>query len=90
MKAQVEIHVYGMVQGVGYRAFAKRAADRLSIYGYAENMPDGSVKIVAEGEKESLEQFINECKRGPSLSQVENVSAIWYPYTGKFYDFEYF
>ncbi len=90
MKAQAEIRVYGLVQGVGYRAFAKRAADRLNIFGFAENVADGSVKIVAEGERESLEEFIRECKRGPSLSQVESINTIWHSYTGKFFNFEYF
>lgn len=90
MKARVEIDVHGLVQGVGYRAFAKRAADRLQITGFAENMPDGSVRIVAEGEKESLEKFIEECGNGPSLSQVEGINKKWYPYTGEFFNFEYF
>ncbi len=90
MKARVEINVNGLVQGVGYRAFAKRAADRLQIFGLAENMADGSVRIIAEGEKENLEEFIKECSNGPSLSQVESISKKWYPYTGEFFNFEYF
>lgn len=52
MKQRVEITVRGLVQGVGYRAFAKRAADVLQVTGFAENMPDGSVRIIAEGERE--------------------------------------
>ncbi|MEM0146826.1 MAG: acylphosphatase [Conexivisphaerales archaeon] len=90
MKARVEVNVYGLVQGVGYRAFVKRAADTLHIYGYAENMPDGSVRIVAEGEMENLEELIKECSKGPTLSQVESITKKWYPYTGEFFYFEYF
>jgi Acylphosphatases len=71
MKARAEIIVEGLVQGVGYRAFAKRVADKLGLKGYAENLPDGTVKIIVEGEKDQIEDFIEECRRGPPLSEVE-------------------
>jgi acylphosphatase len=90
MKQRVEITVRGLVQGVGYRAFAKRAADALQVTGFAENMPDGSVRIIAEGEREKLEEFIKECKKGPSLAEVESIDKKWYPYKGEFVYFEYF
>ncbi|MGC8557673.1 MAG: acylphosphatase [Nitrososphaeria archaeon] len=90
MKQRVEITVRGLVQGVGYRAFAKRAADVLQVTGFAENMPDGSVRIIAEGEREKLEEFIRECRKGPALAEVESINEKWYPYKGEFVYFEYF
>lgn len=88
--ARAEISVEGLVQGVGYRAFVKRSADRLGLKGYAENMPDGSVHIVVEGERESIERLIESCWEGPPLSQVLNVSVSWGNYRGEFVSFTYY
>ncbi|MFP3223111.1 MAG: acylphosphatase [Nitrososphaeria archaeon] len=90
MKSRAEIIVEGLVQGVGYRAFAKRAAEKLGLKGYAENLPDGTVKIIVEGEKDQIEDFIEECKRGPPLSEVENIEVKWEQYKGEFDSFYYF
>ncbi|MFP3165928.1 MAG: acylphosphatase [Nitrososphaeria archaeon] len=90
MKSRAEIIVEGLVQGVGYRAFAKRAAEKLGLKGYAENLPDGTVKIIVEGEKDQIEDFIEECKRGPPLSEVENLEVKWEQYKGEFDSFYYF
>jgi len=90
MKARAEIIVEGLVQGVGYRSFAKRVADKLGLKGYAENLPDGTVKIIVEGEKDQIEDFIEECRRGPPLSEVENIEVKWEQYKGEFDSFYYF
>ena len=55
--ASVKIIVHGFVQGVGYRAFVRGKALQLGIKGYAKNMPDGTVEIVAVGSAEKLESF---------------------------------
>lgn len=67
------IVVTGKVQGVFFRASAKEAADQLSIKGFAQNQPDGSVYIEAEGSEEDLKQFVAWCKHGPSPAQVTHV-----------------
>jgi len=67
------IRVYGRVQGVGYRYFARKHARRLEIKGYAENMPDGSVYILAIGEEQNLKKFLEVLKEGPPLAVVEKV-----------------
>lgn len=69
----LNIHIYGSVQGVFFRATAKEQADNLDINGFAKNQADGSVYIEAEGEKKNLDQFIKWCYQGPSLAQVEKV-----------------
>ena len=63
--------VKGRVQGVGYRAFAQKKALELGLSGYAENLPDGRVEVVAEGPKEALELFLHHLKQGPRLARVE-------------------
>lgn len=75
--------ISGLVQGVSYRFFARKYANLLNITGYAKNLWDGKVEVVAEGEKENLLKFLEVLKKGPSLSQVKKVDATWENYTGK-------
>ncbi len=77
MKRRIVALVSGRVQGVGYRAFARRKAQELGLSGYAENLPDGRVEVVAEGDEEDLKLFIEFLKRGPRLAQVEAVEVTW-------------
>ncbi len=65
--------VDGYVQGVGYRWFTVRAANRLGIYGWVRNNYDGSVETVAEGPVEAVNEFILELKKGPMSAVVKNV-----------------
>ena len=67
--------VKGRVQGVGYRAFAQKKALELGLSGYAENLPDGRVEVVAEGPKEALELFLHHLKQGPRLAVVPQAPA---------------
>jgi acylphosphatase len=66
--------VSGMVQGVGYRYFAMRAAQRLGIGGYARNLPDGSVEVYAVGGASKLAEFRKELERGPQGASVASVA----------------
>jgi acylphosphatase len=65
--------VSGRVQGVGYRWFAQREAERLSLTGYAANLADGRVEVVAEGEPRALEALEQALARGPRSAQVTGV-----------------
>lgn len=57
------IIVSGSVQGVGFRSYAKRLAERLSIVGTVQNLDDGSVEIVAQAE--DLTVFLDGLRDGP-------------------------
>jgi acylphosphatase len=61
------------VQGVGYRYFVMRAADRLGLAGYARNLADGRVEVVAEGADTALATLEDEMRRGPSFAEVQGV-----------------
>ena len=65
--------VYGRVQGVGFRAFAKNIADEFGLYGYVKNLDDGSVGFEAIGSKEMLNLFLEKLKKGPPNAFVLNV-----------------
>lgn len=71
----LKIKVFGLVQGVSFRFYAKDKAQELKIKGWVRNEPDGSVLILAQGEKENLREFINWCHQGSPLAQVEKVEV---------------
>jgi acylphosphatase len=63
----------GRVQGVGYRWFAIRAAERLGVVGYARNLPNGDVEVHAQAEESALQSFKQELQRGPHGARVTEV-----------------
>jgi len=65
--------VSGRVQGVHYRASAARRARAAGIAGYARNLPDGRVEVVAYGSEEALRAFIDWLWMGPSAAKVSGV-----------------
>jgi acylphosphatase len=76
MTDQICIHCYvsGKVQGVWFRASAKKQADQLGITGWARNLPDGRVEVLACGEKNNIATMHAWLKQGPQLAQVTEVS----------------
>ena len=75
MTEQRIIHVFGLVQGVVFRASAQRVALRLGLTGFAENQPDGSVLIVAEGSADKLDELVTWCKSGPPKARVDRLEV---------------
>jgi len=76
MIKHINIKIYGLVQGIFFRATAKQEADKLNITGNAKNLDDGSVYIEVEGEENNLDKFVKWCNQGPSMAQVEKVVVI--------------
>lgn len=68
-----EFLVTGVVQGVGYRAFARRRAVLLGLAGWAENQADGSVLIRAAGDAPALRAFAQALNEGPPGGRVDRV-----------------
>jgi acylphosphatase len=83
-----EISIHGRVQGVWYRDFTRRWAQRLDLRGWVKNMPDGSVHCVVEGDRTAIEDLLKELKIGPPLARVDRIQVNWVPYTGQFDTFE--
>jgi acylphosphatase len=67
--------VAGRVQGVFYRGTAQRRAQELAIRGYARNLPDGRVEVVACGENAAVETFVSWLWTGSSASKVTSVDV---------------
>ncbi|MEO6098160.1 MAG: acylphosphatase [Fibrobacteria bacterium] len=70
-----DIRVSGKVQGVFFRAGARAEANRLGLHGFVRNDEDGSVLAEAEGERQSLDEFLAWCRQGPPHALVERVEA---------------
>lgn len=66
--------VSGRVQGVGYRAFARREAEALGLSGHAPNLPDGRVEVLAIGDATAREALAAALARGPMLARVDAVA----------------
>lgn len=71
--------VYGNVQGVFFRQFAKEKALEYSVTGYAKNLEDETVEVVAQGEEENLKKFLGAISIGPENAQVESINISWGP-----------
>lgn len=67
--------VKGKVQGVFYRASAREVADSMGITGWVKNTEEGYVEILASGDENQLQQFINWCRKGPSQAIVTDVQV---------------
>ena len=66
--------VRGRVQGVGYRAFALRAARETGVCGWVRNLPDGSVETCCEGDSEAVRRYLERLRRGPLIGKVTDVA----------------
>lgn len=80
--------VKGKVQGVFYREFTRREAETLGVSGFARNLKDGSVEIIAEGEERQLKEFERKFRKGPLLAFITDVDIKEEPPTGEFDGFD--
>jgi len=69
--------IHGDVNGVGFRYFLMREAQRLGLRGWVRNRDDGTVEFVAEGRRRELEKLKQAADRGPQMARVESVEAAW-------------
>jgi acylphosphatase len=80
--------VHGTVQGVGFRFAACEAASECSVSGWARNLPDGSVEIVAQGSPDALARMTAWARRGPRFASVDRVEIETLTGTQEFEGFE--
>jgi acylphosphatase len=80
------LHIFGQVQGVGFRYHLGEQARRLGISGWVRNRRGGSVEAVIEGTPEAVEALLVWARRGPPAAQVERVEVS--AAEGTFADFE--
>ncbi|MEW5761131.1 MAG: acylphosphatase [Candidatus Thermoplasmatota archaeon] len=80
--------VRGDVQEVGYRAKIMSIAQKLGLVGYVENLNDGTVRIVCEGEKKIIEKFAEKIKIKNELMEVERIDIEYEEAKNEFNRFE--
>jgi acylphosphatase len=85
--ARLEATVSGLVQGVYYRQFTYQEARRLNLVGWVANQADGTVRVVAEGERDELHKLLAFLHRGSPSAHVEHIATTWAVATGEFTDF---
>ena len=86
MEKTTRLHaiVHGRVQGVNFRYYTVRTAQRLGLTGWVANRWDGTVETVAEGQREVLEEFQGFLRHGSPSSMVDKVDVRWERPTGEF------
>ena len=88
MMRRANIGIKGNVQMAGFRTFIENIADSLNVTGFAENVEDGSVNVVCEGEEEGINKLINSIKeKTPSFARIEEMNVAYEEYKGAFTGF---
>ena len=85
---RLEAVVKGRVQGVGFRYHVLQLAREMGITGYVRNLWDGSVEVVAEGDKAKLDRLLAYLQVGPRSAWVREVLTNWQAASGEFHSFE--
>lgn len=79
--------VTGTVQGVGFRYRTREKALALGLVGEATNLPDGSVRVIAQGDVDRLRDLLEWLRSAHAPGHVASVDAKWAPATGRFTGF---
>lgn len=80
---RARVFISGRVQGVFFRASTREEARQAGVRGWVQNLSDGRVEAVFEGERAAVQQLISWCHRGPPAAEVENVVVQWEEATGE-------
>jgi acylphosphatase len=86
-QARVRLLVSGRVQGVFFRAATAEQARALGLHGFARNLADGRVEIVAEGPRAKVEILVAWARHGPPHARVTEVREEWGEFRGEFSGF---
>ena len=86
---RARIRVRGTVQGVGFRYFVRNTATSLGLDGRVSNRSDGTVEVVAEGERGPVEILIRELRTGPRYASVDGLDIQWEEPRKDFSGFDY-
>ncbi|MBR0681190.1 acylphosphatase [Roseomonas eburnea] len=71
--------IRGRVQGVGYRDWMVREAERLGVQGWVRNRPDGVVEALVAGDEAAVQALLSACRRGPMLARVDEITEEFGP-----------
>lgn len=79
---RVRVVISGLVQGVGFRYYARQQAERLGVAGWVRNRPDGSVEAELEGTADAVAAMLAWVAEGPASARVRNLRTTDIPPLG--------
>lgn len=88
MRTRVHVFYSGRVQGVGFRYTARELACGFEVTGSVRNVPDGRVELVAEGDEEEVNGFLEAIRHSQLGSHIRGEDVNWGRATGEFTRFE--
>jgi len=86
--SRLHVFIYGHVHGVGFRYYVLQRATQLNIQGFVRNRIDGSVEVMAEGNKSNLVELLGTLRQGPQLSYITQVKHSWLESKDKYSGFK--
>ncbi len=86
-KMQLYVLISGKVQGVGFRNFTQLNASQLGVTGYAKNLANGKVEVLAEGDKAQLDALVALLRKGPRYARVDSLEIDERTFTGEYKSF---
>jgi acylphosphatase len=86
-KVRAHVVAEGRVQGVCFRSYTCDRAQKLKVFGWVRNLPDGRVEAIFEGERELVDKIVDWCHFGPPGAHVAGLKVDWLNYTGEFATF---
>ncbi len=86
-KSRAKLIIKGRVQGVNFRYYTQREAQKHNLTGWVRNLPDGSVAALFEGDEDEVEAMVQWCRHGPPSAQVTEMIVQPEDYRGEFQSF---
>jgi acylphosphatase len=87
VNARAHVFVNGQVQGIFFRQSTKEKARENGVTGWVQNLPDGRVEAVFEGEEDAVKSLVDYCKKGPSGALITDVDVEFEKFVGEFRNF---
>ena len=85
---RVHLIIEGRVQGVWFRESTRREAVSLGVSGWARNLPNGTVEVLAEGPETPVKELVSWCHHGPPAARVAQVHSMLEEWKGEFESFD--
>jgi acylphosphatase len=73
----LSLKIFGKVQGVFFRSFVKKQAEKEGVFGWVKNNPDGTVSLEVEGEEGVLKKFLEQIEKGSPKAEVKDIWEEW-------------
>ncbi len=73
-RTAVRARIHGRVQGVSFRAWTVREAERLGLHGWVRNREDGTVEALFVGPPDVIDEMLGLCRKGPSHARVDEIT----------------